>query len=124
MEVLDTPYVHYEVKDDILFATYKKGVRIDLDIARRVVEDRLNLTGRKGMVALVFNHGVMGMDKEARDFLSSPSGNEGLKAGAIIANNEFTSLLGNFFLSVNRPNIPARMFTNVSQARKWLEKYK
>jgi hypothetical protein len=123
MTALDTPYVYYEVKDNILIATFKKGSRINLEIAKKIVQDRLKFTGNKAMVALVFNHGVISMDKEARDFFSSPAGNEGLKAGAIILDSEFTSILGNFFLSVNKPNIPAKMFTNVSQAVKWLQKF-
>jgi hypothetical protein len=63
------------------------------------------------------------MDKEARDYLSSDSANEGLIAGAIIMDSVFTSILGNFFLSVNKPNIPARMFTDKDQAIKWLRKF-
>src|SRR3954471_18181694 len=120
MTELDTPYVNYEIKDDILIARYKKGIRINIDIARKIVQDRLTFTGNKSMVAPVYNQGVIGMDKEARDYLSSPEANKGLKAGAIILDSEFTSILGNFFLSVNKPNIPAKVFTNVDQAIKWL----
>ena len=123
MPALDTPYVHYEVKDNILIATYKKGNRINLDIAKKIVEDRLKFTGNKSMAVLVFNHGVISMDKEARDYLTSAAGSEGLKAGAIILDSEFTSMLGNFILSVSKPVIPAKLFTNVTQAMKWLQKY-
>jgi hypothetical protein len=123
MPALDTPYVHYEVKDNILIATYKKGNRINLDIAKKIVEDRLKFTGNRSMAVLVYNHGVISMDKEARDYLTSAAGSEGLKAGAIILDSEFTSMLGNFILSVSKPVIPAKLFTNVTQAMKWLQKY-
>ena len=123
MPALDTPYVYYEVKDGILIATYKKGNKINLDIAKKIVEDRLKFTGNKSMAVLVHNHGVLSMDKEARDYLSSAAGSQGLKAGAIILDSEFTSMLGNFILSVSKPVIPAKLFTNVSQAMKWLQKY-
>ena len=120
---MDTPYVHYEVRDNILIATYKKGIRVNLEIAKKIVQDRLTFTGNKPMVALIYNQGVISMDKEARDYLSSSAGIEGLKAGAIILDSTFTSILGNFILSVSKPKIPAKMFKNVSQAIKWLEKY-
>ena len=123
MPAMDTPYVYYEVKDNILIATYKKGNRINLDIAKKIVEDRLKFTGNKSMAVLVYNHGVLSMDKEARDYLSSAAGSQGLKAGAIILDSAFTSMLGNFFLSVSKPVIPAKLFTNVSQAIKWLQKF-
>lgn len=119
----DTPYVYYEIRDRILIATYKKGLRINLAMAKQIVQDRLAFTGNKPMVALVYNLGVISMDKEARDFLSSPPGNRGLKAGAIVLNSVFSITLSNFFLSVNRPNIPSKIFRNTGEALKWLEQY-
>lgn len=123
MNKFDTPYVYYEVSGPLLIAHYKKGIRITLDIAKQIVRERLALTGNRTMVALVLNMGVASMDKEARDFFSSPAGNEGLAAGAIVIDSTFTAILGNFFLTVNKPNIPARMFTKESQAIAWLQKF-
>ena len=123
MAKLDTPYVLYEIKDNILVATYKKGVKVNLEIARKVVSDRRQFLGNKSVPVMVINQGVLSMDKEARDYLSSAEANVGLKAGAIIMDSVFTSILSNFFLSVSKPNIPARMFTNQEQAMKWLRKF-
>lgn len=123
MNKFDTPYVYYEVKDQLLIAKYKKGIRITVDIAKKIVQERLALTGGRTMVVLVLNMGVASMDKEARDFFSSPAGNAGLAAGAIVIDSTFTAILGNFFLTVNKPNIPARMFTKESQAIQWLQKF-
>ena len=120
---LDTPYVHYKIQDQILVATYKKGLKIDGAIARQIVADRLRFAGNKTMVALVYNLGVISMDKAARDFLSSPLGNVGLRAGAIVLDTPFSVTLSNFFLSVNKPNIPAKIFSNTSQALRWLKKF-
>jgi hypothetical protein len=123
MAKLDTPYVLYEIKDNILVATYKKGVKVNLEIARKIVSDRRQFLGNKSVPVMVINQGVLSMDKEARDYLSSAEANVGLKAGAIIMDSVFTSILSNFFLSVSKPNIPARMFTNQEQAMKWLRKF-
>lgn len=120
---LDTPYVHYEIKDKLLVATFKKGLKIDLEIAKEIVKDRLSFTEGKMTVALVYNQGVVSMNKKARDFFSSPDGNKNLKAGAIIIDSSFTAVLGNFLLSVNKPNIPARLFTDTEKATQWLEKF-
>lgn len=123
MAKIDTPFVLYEIRDNILIATYKKGVKIDLDIARKIVSDRRTVMGNKSMPVMVLNQGVISMDKEARDYLSSPDANKGLIAGAIISDSVFTSILSNFFLSVSKPNIPAKMFTSQEQAMKWLQKF-
>ena len=123
MAKIDTPYVLYEIRDNILIATYKKGVKIDLDIARKIVSDRRAVMGNKSMPVMVLNQGVISMDKEARDYLSSPDANRGLIAGAIISDSVFTSILSNFFLSVSKPKIPAKLFTSQDQAMKWLQKF-
>ena len=75
------------------------------------------------MVALVYNLGVISMDKEARDFLSSPAGNAGLRAGAIVLDSPFSIVLSNFFLTVNKPNIPARIFRETAAALAWLQPF-
>jgi hypothetical protein len=116
-------YVNFEMDNNILVATYKKASKINLEIAKTIVEARLNFTERKELPVLVYNQGVVSMDKLARDFLSSTEGVKGLKAGAIILDSPFTSLLSNFFIKVSKPKIPAKTFTNKTAALKWLKQY-
>lgn len=120
---LDTPYVYFEIKNDVLFATYKKGLEIDLTMAKEIVNARLKLMQGRKLPVIVFDGGVVSMSKEARDFFGSTQGNEGLLAGAIIQNKPVSAAINNFFLFVSKPNIPARIFTNVESALKWISKY-
>ena len=122
-DMLDTPYVKFEIKNSILYATYKKGIKIDLDIAKRIVEFRLKITDGNVYPVLIFNQGVISMDKAARDFLASTEGTMGVKAAAMMLDSAFSSFLGNFYLSVNKPPMPVRIFTNTEAALKWLRKY-
>ena len=39
-KILDTPYVHMELKDGIIIGHYKSDQKITLDIAREVVATR------------------------------------------------------------------------------------
>lgn len=71
MRELDTPYVHYEIRDKLLIGTFKKGLKIDLEIAKEIVKDRLSFTEGKMTVAMVYNQGVVSLDKKARDFFFS-----------------------------------------------------
>jgi len=120
---LDTNYVHLELRDGMLVGTYKKGLKINLSIAREIVQSRLAFTNNKKLPALIFNQGVISMDKEARQFLSSADGIKGLKAAAIILDSPFGSFLGNFFLAVNKTSMPVRIFTNAGSASKWLAQF-
>jgi hypothetical protein len=121
--VLDSPYIHLKIKDGILIGTYKKDLKINLDIAREIVNTRLTFTDQKNLPAIIFNQGVISMDKAAREFLSSSEGIKGLKAAAIIVDSPFSSFLGNFFLTVNKTALPVKLFSNAQRALKWLQMF-
>ena len=120
---LDTPYVHLKMKKGILIGTYKKGLKITLPIAKEIIQIRKDFTCGHSYPALIYNQGVISMDKAARDFMSSQEGVSGLIAAAIILDSPFGSFLGNFFLKVTNPGIPARIFSSTTPALKWLKKF-
>lgn len=120
---LDTPYVYFQIKEHILIATYKKGLRIDVEMAKEIVDQRLALIGDTAYPTMVFNLGVISINKAARDYLSSGRGILGVKAGALILDSPLSLVLGNFFLSVSRPRIPTRIFRDPASAMKWLQKF-
>ena len=120
---LETDYVHLEIKNGVLVGIYKKGLKINLPIAHEIVRSRLAFTENRTLPAMIYNQGVISMDKEARQFLSSADGIKGLKAAAIILDSPFGSFLWNFFLAVNKPTMPVRIFSNTGSASKWLAQF-
>lgn len=123
-KVLDTPYVYLELQDDLLIGTYKKGLKMTLDIVKEVVKTRWEFTEYKPVVTIVYNAGVISMTKEARDYLSGEEGSRGFIAAALVLDSPFSSFLGNFYLTVSKPRMPSRSFTKTAAALKWLEKYR
>jgi hypothetical protein len=121
---LDTPYVYYELQGDLLIATYKKDLKVNLEIAKEIIRERHEFTNNKPVLLLVYNQGVVRMDKKAREHLSSGDGIKGIIAAAIVVGSPFTSFMANFFVSVNKPKMPARVFSNPDDAFKWLEKFR
>jgi hypothetical protein len=117
---LDTPFVHFLTQDGLLIATYKKGLKVTLPIAQQIVESRLEFTHHKEMLVLIQSEGQVTMDKEARDFLASARGTEGLIAAAMVLRNPFDWALGSFFLHIRKPAMPSRIFIRYSSAVKWL----
>lgn len=124
MKILDTPYVYFELRDDLLIGTFKKGLKINLEIAKEIVRSWQDFTEHKPVRQLVYNQGVVSMDKKARDYLSSDEAVGKVIAGAIVLDSPFSTFLGNFYLSVSRPKMPARIFSNTEKALKWLDKFK
>lgn len=122
--VLNSKYVDFILDENLLTATFKEGLRIDLEVAKEIVAARLKFTGGKMLQVLIINHGVISMDKPARDYLASKEGTRAIKAAAIVLRSSFGSMLGNFFLKVNRPEMPVRIFYNEIKAIRWLSKIK
>ena len=120
---LDTPFVYYSIVGKFLYCTYKKDVNIDLLISKEIVQVRLAFMKGQRMPSVINSEGLVSMDKPAREYLASEAGTEGLIASAIIVQSSFSSVLTNFFLSVNKTKMPVKSFTDFSSAQKWLEQF-
>ncbi len=123
-KTLDTPYVHFELQDDLLICTYKKGSRLNLEMVKEIVKTRLEFINYKPTLLIVYNQGVVSMDKKAREYLSTGDGVKEVIAAAIVVASPFTSFMANFFVSVNKPKMPVRIFSNAKEALKWLQKFR
>ena len=120
---LDNPYVHFELKDDILYATYIQNKVIDLEAAKQIVSERLGFTQNRKMLTIVFTEGNIDMKQPARDFLLSDKGVEGLAACALMRDSPVASVLINLFMSIHAPwPIPVKSFSRTSAALKWLRR--
>lgn len=120
---LETPFVHLCIKHGILVGTYKTNQRISLEAAREIVRTRKAFTEHKALPALIISQGLVSMDRPARKYLSSAEGTDGLTASAIVVNSAFTSFLSNFFLTVNKANMPVKIFSSIAKAEQWLQQY-
>jgi hypothetical protein len=93
---LDTPYAKFEIQDGILCIFYKKGLTITQEIAKEIVETRLNFSNHEYYPLLIIDLGIIGMDKNARDHLSSKEGTSKVTASALVLNTVYSRVLGNF----------------------------
>ena len=123
-KVLDTPYVYYELRGDLLVVTYKKDLKVNPEMAKEIIKERHEFTNNRPVVLLVYNQGVVRMDKKAREYLSSGDGVKGIIAAGIVVGSPFTSFMANFFVSVNKPKMPVRVFSNSEDALTWLQKFR
>ncbi len=121
--IKESLYVNLELLNNILVARYKSGPKINLDAAKIILKERLEFTNHKDMPVLVIDSGLVSMNKEARDFLSSPEGVKGIRASAIISSSVVNSMLVNFILKISRPNLPVKVFTSRKAAEEWLKTF-
>jgi len=121
MKKFENSQIKMEIRDGILYATYKAGLKLTLDDVQNIVKERLVLLEGKALPVLIIDAGVVSMDKSARDFLSSEDGISGLKAAAIIENSLFSKMLINFFLKLTTPKLHVKAFSSQDEALNWLK---
>ena len=107
----------------ILEATYKQGPKIDLEAAKDIIKERMAFTEGKSILLLVIDSGLVSMDKNARDYLSSNDGIQGIRASALISTSIVNSMLVNFILKISRPDLPVKVFTKREEAISWLNSF-
>jgi hypothetical protein len=114
-----------EADDDILFFKYAPRLEMTIDVAREIVRSRLEYCQGEPKYMLIDATNIKSASKEARDYMNSPEGGlKGVLGGAFLSNNVMATLAINLFLKVSNLPVPAKFFTDKSEAVKWLQKIK
>jgi hypothetical protein len=116
-------FAEFWTEGEILFFIYKNGITMNLDAARKVVADRINV--QKGIPYPVFcdMRGIKDSDKPARDYLAK-EGSTLVSAVAVLTDSPVTKIMANFYLTISRPTVPTKMFTDMNQAVDYLKSVK
>lgn len=80
----------------------------------------------KGKKILVFNNmpEFTTASKEAREFVAKGEHKDFIAAEAFVIQSLAQKILGNFYLKINNPVVPAKIFTNKEDAVQWLDTFK
>jgi hypothetical protein len=118
----ENDFAEFWIEDNILFFIYKKNSRIDIAAAQRIVEDRIKL--QQGVAYSVFCDAreVKDSDKAGRDYLAN-EGSHLVKVVAVITGSPITKMMSNFYLAINKPLIPTKLFTDKSEAIAYLKSF-
>lgn len=121
---IQTDFVEMWLENGIVNVVYLHGPELTVDVARDIVKQRLTIHQGEVFPVCTFVTPGIKFEKEVRDIFAKEDAIKFVSAGAIIINNQIQKLLGNVFLLINKPKIPARLFTDKESAVKWLEHYK
>ena len=109
--------------DGILISAYKESSNIEIEDAIMVRDATLELTGGKKCVALVDLTNVRTISKEARYYFSGTEFAQVFIAAASFVSTPVSKIIGNFFLGMNKPAMPVRLFNSRDEAIAWLKEY-
>lgn len=122
IEYFENEYASLWVREGILFFEYKSDLVLDLTIAQKVVSDRLMFQNERVFPVLCDVRGVVNSDKAGRDYLAQ-SGSIMTKAVALLVHPNISQAMSKFYLEVNKPRIPTKVFTEKDLAVHFLQHF-
>ena len=82
-----------------------------------------NLYVNKKFPLLIDSRPIKSITKEARDNFSIKNRSTNINSFAIIIESPLSRIIGNFFMGLNKPSVPAKLFNNEQDAIAWLQQY-
>lgn len=119
-----TCYFSWMGEDGIARTKVKKGSEVKLEHAREnsVVVNSFYIDRKFPL--LIDGRGIKSMEREARAFFTANGRRTNTLAFAIIIDSSVSKVVGNFFLGINKPIVPTKLFLNEETAIEWLEQFK
>jgi hypothetical protein len=119
----DTPNVLIELENGILIATLKNSF-VDIEIVKEMLHERINVSQGKKYPLLVKMKSLSKITGDARAFLGSSKGYEGVTIFAIQVESSVGKMIASMFLFLNPPLVPTKIFTDEAKAKEWLLQFK
>jgi len=112
------------LNNGIMYGKYKPDLVIDIEIAQEMVRDRKKVSAGISRPFLIDVTDLLSVDTDGRNYLAGPAGCELISAGAIYTQNQLLAFVGNAFILLDKPLVPAKVFSNESAALRWLEPFR
>ncbi len=109
--------------DGILQITMKPNVKLNLADGEAMVKLFGELGNKKKFLLLFIAGNDTSVATEARYYASTPEANVYTIASAFVVKNIAQKLLGNAYVTFNKPVTPTRIFTDEDEAVKWLKAF-
>jgi hypothetical protein len=82
-----------------------------------------SLYSAKKFPLLIDARQIKSISKEARDNFSIKNRSTNINSFAVIIESPLSRIIGNFFMGLNKPSVPAKLFNNEQDAITWLKQY-
>jgi hypothetical protein len=109
--------------EGIVFTQVIAGSDISLTDAKNNTRAVIDLTGGKVSPMLVDTRNIRSISKEARDHFSMRERKGHVNSIAILIHSPLSRIIGNFFMGLNKPSVPTKLFTDQRTAMIWLKTF-
>ena len=107
--------------DGIVRAIVGPGAQVSRADAVEAVATTNRLTGGRKAPLIVDCRGIAYMDREARSYYAGEEARATVHCVGLLVASPVSRVLGSFFLGLNRPPMPTRLFTSEGRAVEWLK---
>ena len=108
-------------EDGIVRTKVKKGAEVSVENARENSAAVNALYADRKFPLLIDSRGIRSMSRDARNQFTTKGRETNTMAFAIIIDSSVSKVVGNFFLGINKPAVPTRLFDNETDAEAWLK---
>jgi hypothetical protein len=115
-EPLETDYIKIWISNGIIHTEFRPNLKISLDIAKKIVDQRKEYTEGATYKAIVDISNIKKVELNAREYWASEDSYACLSQLAIFSPSTFSKIIANFWLKVSKPYRPTKFFTNKSSA--------
>jgi hypothetical protein len=114
----------YRVDDEgIIHGREVPGTAFELSDATEAMTLIRKLANGHKMALLMDITNLKSMSRDARAYFAQPAHTEVLHAVALLTGSLLSRAIGNFFLGLNKPAAPTRLFTDEASALAWLRSF-
>jgi hypothetical protein len=110
-------------KDGIARTKVKPHIDITINDAIENTEVVTSFFKDKKFPIMIDARGIKSMSREAREHFSTHGRDSKTNSFGIIIKSPLSRVIGNFFLGLNKPAVPTRLFDNENDALEWLKKH-
>jgi hypothetical protein len=120
----ENEYTQMWIEDEILYLVYKPNLITTINVAKKIVEDRLKISNGLSRPIFLDARNLVSVDRASMKYYKTKESMQHASAGAFLINHPIARFIGNIFLNIDKPPIPAKIFTDKAKALQWLEYYK
>ena len=110
--------------EDGVFCGIYKVEHVDIRVAETATQERLDFVRGVPYPSMADYSIVKSTSKEARDYFATEPASKYITAMAVLTTSSLGKIIVNFYLNINKPAFPTRIFTNKAEAFTWLNQYK
>lgn len=111
-------------EDGIIRTVGRRDTEASLEYAKAIIAAILKVSGGRRVPNLVDLRGVRNsISRDARIYFAGAEADRALTATAMVVDSSLGRMIGNFYLGLNQPKRPTRLFTQESEAVEWLKNF-